>query len=31
LHLLGNKGRFDRRNEGGIWLVFLPSASTLFL
>jgi hypothetical protein len=24
LHLLGNKERVDRRNEGGIWLVFLP-------
>lgn len=26
LHLLGNKERFDRRNEGGIWWVILPSA-----
>ena len=24
LYLLGNKERVDRRNEGGIWLVFLP-------
>ena len=28
LYLLGNKERVDRRNEGGIWLVFLPHVST---
>jgi hypothetical protein len=31
LYLLGNKERVDRRNEGGIWLVFLPFVSTCFL
>ena len=30
LYLLGNKERNDRRNEGGIWLVFLPFVSTYF-
>ena len=31
LYLLGNKERVDRRNEGGIWLVFLPHVSYIFL
>ena len=30
LYLLGNKERVDRRNEGGIWLVFLSLVSTCF-
>jgi len=30
LYLLGNKERVDRRNEGGIWLVFHPHVSTYF-
>ena len=30
LYLLGNKERVDRRNEGGIWLAFLPHVSTYF-
>ena len=31
LYLLGNKERVDRRNEGGIWLVFLPHIFYTFL
>jgi hypothetical protein len=31
LYLLGNKERVDRRNEGGIWLVFPPFVPTCFL
>lgn len=31
LHLLGNKERIDRRNEGGIWLVFfLPRVHIVY-
>ena len=31
LYLLGNKERIDRRNEGGIWLVFLLLVSIHFM